>query len=103
MPIWMRELKGALASGDAVELCRVAHAVKGAVDSCGASAAYDAAMLLERMGRDADLGGAGAAYDALERRIDRVLSELASYAARDHRAPAAALAAGADRGGDGRL
>jgi two-component system sensor histidine kinase/response regulator len=102
MPIWMRELKAALAGGDAVELCRVAHAVKGAVDSCGASAAYDAAMLLERMGRDRDLGGAATAYDALERRINRVLSELASYAARDQRAPAAALGV-ADRSGDGRV
>ena len=38
------------ASSGTRRLQRLAHAVKGAVDSCGASAAFDAAMLLERIG-----------------------------------------------------
>jgi HPt (histidine-containing phosphotransfer) domain-containing protein len=79
MPRWMRELASALGADDARELGRVAHAVKGALDSCGASAAYDAAMLLERMGREANLAGAPAAYTALEREISRVLPRLAAY------------------------
>jgi CheY-like chemotaxis protein len=80
MPKWMRELKSALSRLDATEVHRVAHTVKGAVDSCGAARAYDAAMLLERMGRGGDLSNAGAVYATLDREIDRVLPELAAYA-----------------------
>jgi hypothetical protein len=36
-------------------------------------------MLLERMGREANLAGAPAAYTALEREISRVLPRLAAY------------------------
>ena len=59
---------------------RLAHTIKGAVDSCGASRAYDAAMVLERMGRGGELDGAPAAYATLGREIERVLPELAVYA-----------------------
>jgi two-component system sensor histidine kinase/response regulator len=79
-PAWMRELGSALGRGDAAEVHRLAHTIKGAVDSCGAARAYDAAMLLERMGRGGDLGGAPAAYATLDREIAQVLPELAVYA-----------------------
>ena len=54
IPNWMRELATALGRGDAVEVHRIAHTIKGAVDSCGASRAYDAAMVLERLGQRGD-------------------------------------------------
>ena len=79
-PGWMRELESALGRGDAAEVQRVAHTIKGAVDSCGASRAYDAAMVLERMGRGGELDGAPAAYATLGRELERVLPELAGYA-----------------------
>ena len=79
-PVWMRELSDALGRGDAVEVHRLAHTIKGAVDSCGAARAYDAAMLLERMGQGGDLGGAPAAYATLDRELAQVLPELAVYA-----------------------
>ncbi len=79
-PVWMRELGDALRRGDAAEVDRLAHTIKGAVDSCGAARAYDAAMLLERMGRGGDLGGAPTAYATLDREIAQVLPELAAYA-----------------------
>jgi CheY-like chemotaxis protein len=79
-PAWMRELGDALGRGDAAEVHRLAHTIKGAVDSCGAARAYDAAMLLERMGRGGDLGGAPAAYATLDRELAQVLPELAVYA-----------------------
>jgi HPt (histidine-containing phosphotransfer) domain-containing protein len=66
--------------GDAAEFKSLAHTIKGAVDSCGAARAYDAAMVLERMGRQGDLAAAPAAYAALDREIARVLPELADYA-----------------------
>jgi len=83
IPTWMQALRAALNGRDAAELRRVAHAVKGAVDSCGASGAFDAAMLLERVGASGDLSSAPAALAALERRIERARAELAAYLTRD--------------------
>ncbi|HXU05487.1 MAG TPA: response regulator, partial [Polyangia bacterium] len=79
-PVWMRDLGIALGRRDASEVHRLAHTIKGAVDSCGAARAYDAAMLLERMGRRGELGGAPDAYATLDREIAQVLPQLAVYA-----------------------
>jgi two-component system sensor histidine kinase/response regulator len=81
-PVWMRDLEGALRRRDAAEVHRIAHTIKGAVDSCGAARAYDAAMLLERMARDGELEGAPAAYATLDRELVRLRPELAAYADR---------------------
>jgi CheY-like chemotaxis protein len=81
IPNWMRELGAALRRGDAVEVHRIAHTVKGAVDSCGASRAYDAAMVLERMGRGGDFDDATTVYATLEQEIQRALPELAAFVA----------------------
>jgi two-component system sensor histidine kinase/response regulator len=81
-PGWMRDLGGALSRGDAAEVHRLAHTIKGAVDSCGAARAYDAAMLLERMGRGGELDGAPAAYATLDRELAELRPQLTAYAAR---------------------
>jgi len=81
-PVWMRDLEGALRRRDAAEVHRIAHTIKGAVDSCGAARAYDAAMLLERMARDGELEGAPAAFATLDRELVRLRPELAAYADR---------------------
>jgi signal transduction histidine kinase/DNA-binding response OmpR family regulator/HPt (histidine-containing phosphotransfer) domain-containing protein len=81
IPNWMRELGAALRRGDAVEVQRIAHTVKGAVDSCGASRAYDAAMVLERMGRGGEFEDAMTVYATLEREVQRALPELAAFVA----------------------
>jgi HPt (histidine-containing phosphotransfer) domain-containing protein len=60
---------------------RIAHTVKGAVDSCGASRAYDAAMVLERMGRGGEFEDAMTVYATLEREVQRALPELAAFVA----------------------
>ena len=83
IPSWMQTLRGALDRRDAPALRATAHAVKGAVDSCGASSAFDAAMLLERIGADGNLAGAPAALAVLERRIERARADLTVYVARD--------------------
>ena len=79
----MQTLRVAIERSDASDLKRVAHAIKGAVDSCGASGAFDAAMVLERIGASGDLQGAPGAMAALERSIDRARAELAAYIAGD--------------------
>jgi two-component system sensor histidine kinase/response regulator len=82
-PGWMRELEGAIQRGDAALVQRLAHTIKGAVDSCGASRAYDAAMLLERMGRGGDLRRAREGYATLDGELDRVRPELLAYLAQE--------------------
>jgi CheY-like chemotaxis protein len=94
IPNWMQSLRGALERRDAASLRITAHAVKGAVDSCGASGAFDAAMLLERIGAEGNLAAGPAALAVLERRIERARAELGAYLARD--AASAGVGAGAD-------
>jgi two-component system sensor histidine kinase/response regulator len=101
IPGWMQALRDAVGRRDAAELRRVAHAVKGAVDSCGASGAFDAAMLLERAGASNDLSGAPAALAALERRIESACAELVAYLARD--GVTAAAMGGESHVGNGRV
>jgi CheY-like chemotaxis protein len=86
VPGWMRDLDQAIQRGHADEVQRLAHTIKGAVDSCGASRAYDAAMLLERMGRDGELGEGQAAYATLSRELGRVRPELVAYLDRKEQA-----------------
>jgi CheY-like chemotaxis protein len=98
IPSWMQTLRAALERRDAASLRLTAHAVKGAVDSCGASSAFDAAMLLERIAATGDLGGAPVALAVLERRIERARAELVAYLSRDAGAARAAVAGGEQKG-----
>ncbi len=101
IPSWMQTLRVALERRDAPSLRLTAHTVKGAVDSCGASRAFDAAMLLERIAATGDLGGAPVALAVLDRRIERARAELAAYLSRDAGAARAAVE-GVEQMGSGR-
>jgi CheY-like chemotaxis protein/HPt (histidine-containing phosphotransfer) domain-containing protein len=78
-PQWIAEVKDAVAVRDPSRLQRIAHTIKGAVDNCGASGAYDAALRLERMGREGDLRGAEQASSALENEFLRVSPVLTAF------------------------
>jgi two-component system sensor histidine kinase/response regulator len=82
-PGWLAEIRAAVATRDAAKLKRAAHTVKGAVDNCGASAAFDAALRLERMGGDGQLSEAEVALTTLEDEIQRLQPALAAFAAQD--------------------
>ena len=69
-------VREALAAGDAEALESAAHSLKGSVSNFAGSAAVEAALRLETMGRDGDLTDAPAACAALEREIARLLPEL---------------------------
>jgi CheY-like chemotaxis protein len=75
------ELGGAvradLERGDASELQRHAHTLKGSLDLFGARAARAAAERLEHLARDGKLEEAAEAWSRLEGELDRVLRELA--------------------------
>ncbi|HZO12622.1 MAG TPA: response regulator [Polyangiaceae bacterium] len=77
---WLRSIDAAIAREDAAELQRVAHTIKGAVASCGAHAAADVALMLERMGRDGELGGAERTARTLGEALERLKPALHAFA-----------------------
>ena len=94
-PDWMTELGQAIAGRDAARLKRVAHNLKGGLSMFGAKTAFDAALLLEAMGRTGDLAGAEDAFAALEEAIRELQPVLAAFLASGEEAHAAHSA---DRG-----
>ena len=67
-PAWLSALDVAAAAGDGVGLRRLAHTVKGAVDTCGVRGGFDAAFAIERLARDEAFDRALAARKAAELR-----------------------------------
>jgi PAS domain S-box-containing protein len=77
----MRDIKDAIASGEASKLRHAAHSLKGAAAIFGVGAACAAAQDLETLGQRGDLTGAEEAYAALESHLNRLemaLAELVS-------------------------
>jgi CheY-like chemotaxis protein len=83
VPGWLRQAHAALAAGDAPELQRVAHTVKGAVGTFGAAEAVAAALRLESLARAADLEAGPAALADLEHALERLGPSLRSLAKDD--------------------
>jgi CheY-like chemotaxis protein len=81
-PQWLAAVRAAVAAGDPAALKRAAHVVKGAVDNCGASAAFDAALRLERMGSEGRLNEAEDALATLEGELGHLQPALAAFAVR---------------------
>jgi len=71
-----QRIADAVAAGDAVELERAAHRLKGTLQALAATRAAEAALVLERMGREADLADAGPAFTTLREELERLLPAL---------------------------
>ena len=65
-PRLLANLRQSVEAGDARGVREAAHAIKGTVGNFGGHAASEAARVLEVMGRDGVLNGAGAAVARLE-------------------------------------
>jgi PAS domain S-box-containing protein len=76
-PVRMEAIRKAIAGGDAQELMREAHTLKGALKVLGAAAAAGLALELEALGREGDMSRARNAGAALQRAMDRLTQELA--------------------------
>ncbi|MCG6659065.1 response regulator [Halomonas campisalis] len=68
-PRLIAEIDAALAAGEARDLRRAAHTLKGSARVVGGLAAGEAAQRLEALAKAGDLAGAGEARDALVRRL----------------------------------
>jgi PAS domain S-box-containing protein len=73
--LW-RDIGDALARGDARQLNRAAHTLKGAVSTFGAHTAREAAQHLELLGQKGDLSGAAGAVARLETELERLKPAL---------------------------
>jgi HPt (histidine-containing phosphotransfer) domain-containing protein len=76
---WLIELRQVLASGDLETVTQIAHTLKGAAASIGASTTHMAAMRLEQFGHAADLSLAAAAFASLEVELERLTPVLMSF------------------------
>jgi HPt (histidine-containing phosphotransfer) domain-containing protein len=77
-PRLLAQLRTAVADGDAAEVHRTAHGLKGATGYVGGVPAAAAAQRLEAIGAVGDLTGAPAALLALEAEIGRLAAALAT-------------------------
>jgi CheY-like chemotaxis protein len=75
-PRRMREIRRAIAKGDARALRGAAHTLKGAVSNFGADGAVEAAFELQKIGERAQLEEAPAALERLEAELKAVRREL---------------------------
>jgi len=77
-PSLVSRMREAVAGMDPVEIERAAHTIKGSVGNFSAKAAFDAAMQLEKIGRDGTLDQAEAARVKLEDELERLKPALAA-------------------------
>jgi HPt (histidine-containing phosphotransfer) domain-containing protein len=75
-PSLVSRMRDAVAKMDPAEIERAAHTIKGSVGNFAAKAAFDAAMELERIGRDGALDYAEAARAKLEDELERLKPAL---------------------------
>jgi two-component system sensor kinase len=80
-PPMMENIRAALASQDAEALFRAAHTLKGSVGVFGAEEVVQAAVRLERMGRDNQHADAEGAWAALQAALARFLPTLSALGA----------------------
>ena len=72
------DIRTGLEKGDAQGVEAAAHALRGAVASLGASAATEAAGLLELAARGGDVSRASHLCDGLERELRQLLNDLST-------------------------
>jgi HPt (histidine-containing phosphotransfer) domain-containing protein len=77
VPKKMAAIRAAVEADDALNLAKLAHALKGSVGNFSAEGAVSAARRLESMARDGDLSQAREVYHDLENCIERLKPELA--------------------------
>jgi len=83
-PKTMDEIRAAIDGGDPRRLNLAAHSLKGSVGNFGARSTFDAALRLEMMGKDRELGGAEAVYSFLAEEMERLGKALEEFTVRDN-------------------
>jgi HPt (histidine-containing phosphotransfer) domain-containing protein len=79
-PRLMAALRAALQRRDAPELASLAHALKGTIANFTDGAAFQSAVKVEQLAKEADLYRAGESFRRLEADVDALLNSLRSFA-----------------------
>lgn len=84
-PGQLAEIREAMSQGDGAALQAAAHTLKGSVGVFNDRAAYEAALRMEHIGRDADWPSAEDAWQVLDREVARLLNDAEAMAATEGR------------------
>ena len=76
-----RGLEEGLAAGDAAQVAKSAHGIKGSAGNIGANVVYQLATELDQRARSGDLDGARERIDAIGSAYERVADEVRAYRA----------------------
>jgi CheY-like chemotaxis protein/HPt (histidine-containing phosphotransfer) domain-containing protein len=76
VPGLLEELQAAIGNNDSATVVKSAHTLKGGCGNFFAKAAFEAALLLENMGKDDDLSDAKEAWQSLEHELKRLKAAL---------------------------
>jgi CheY-like chemotaxis protein len=79
LPRWLADIRQAIAQGNAANLKRAAHNIKGSTGHFGARAAFEAAQKLEMVGRSGILTGADEASANLEAELQQLQPALTEF------------------------
>jgi CheY-like chemotaxis protein len=79
-PKLMAALRAALYRKDAMELGSLAHAMKGTIANFTDGVAFQSAVKIEQLAKEADLHRAGEAFKRLETDVEALLESLRSFA-----------------------
>lgn len=75
------ELRRAVACGDAAQIARLAHCLKGSVSNVSALSVGEAALRLEQLARRRDLTDARQCLDLVERQVALLIPEMTAVIA----------------------
>ncbi len=78
-PKLMQAVRHAFVDKDAVVLTRTAHSLKNNADLFGAKRAFDAALTLEKLGRESDFEQAAGTWEILEQELGRMTAAMANF------------------------
>jgi CheY-like chemotaxis protein/HPt (histidine-containing phosphotransfer) domain-containing protein len=81
IPGWMATLDRAVRAGEGEQVKRMAHTIKGAVGTFGATPAWEASFRLETLGRENALAEMGPAWQDMQAVIERLKKALAAFEA----------------------
>ena len=76
LPDLLREMRTSIDQRDSRQLQRSAHTLKGSIGNFSATEAYEAALVMESLGREEDIRKAEAFYDEMERKAMRLSQAL---------------------------
>jgi len=84
LPMYLNRIQEGIADGDAKALEQAAHGLKGSIVNFGAKRSYDAAYLIEELGKNGKTEEAGEVLTALKKELNALKKEIKKHLAGDN-------------------